>query len=176
MRAFASDVGGRVGASLLYRVDAEDVVLAQYAAPANWSVLGVHLSAVTVKDVEAAHATLAAGQRLRFLMHANPTFDAVVDGKRRRTAIRTADRQIEWLLRKLADAGCHPHETGGLPQVVAGETWQQRSRRGDARLTHQGVVYRGVLEVDDPDRLRVALGRGIGRARAYGFGLLTVAR
>lgn len=176
MRAFAEDVGGRVGADLLCRIEAEDVVLAQYAAPADWTALVKELSDVSVKDVEGAYAAVGSGQRLRFLLHANPTFDAVVEGKRRRTAIRDAHRQVEWLMRKLADAGCHPFEADGQPQIAVGDTWQQRSRRGDARMTHQGVVYRGVLVVDDPEQLRDALRRGIGRGRAYGFGLLTVAR
>lgn len=176
MRAFPADIGGRAGAELLYRIEAEDVVLAQYAAPADWAALGSDLSAATAKSIEEAHAALRAGQLLRFLIHANATFDAVVDGKRRRTAIRDAPRQVEWLLRKLADAGCQPHEAEGIPQVVAGDTWQQRSPRGDTRMTHQGVAFRGALVVDDADRLRDALRRGVGRGRAYGFGLLTVAR
>jgi CRISPR system Cascade subunit CasE len=176
MRAFPPDIGGRAGAGLLHRVEADDVVLAQYCSPADWRGLGGALTRVEVRDVEGAHEALRAGQRLRFLLHANATFDAVVDGSRRRTAIRDADRQLEWLLRKLSAAGCRPHEVDGRLQVVVGDTWRQRGGRGRSMTTHQGVVFSGALVVDDPDRLRDALRRGVGRGRAYGFGLLTVAR
>lgn len=175
MRAFAADVGGRVGATLLYRVEGEDVVLAQYTAPADWEALGRDVVQVATKDVGDAHAAITAGQHLRFLIHANPTFDGVVDGKRRRTAIRDAERQIEWLVRKLDAAGCRPFEADGRALVAIGATWMQRGRRGEARLMHHGVAYRGVLTVEDADRLRGALRAGVGRGRAYGFGLLTVA-
>lgn len=176
MRAFPPDIGGRAGAGLLHRVETEDVVLVQYCAPAAWGALGSALARVEVKDIEEAHAALRAGQRLRFLLHANATFDGVVDGRRRRTAIRDANRQLEWLLRKLSTAGCRPHEADGRPQVVVGDTWRLRGARGKSMTTHQGVVFSGALVVDDPDRLRDALRRGVGRGRAYGFGLLTVAR
>jgi len=38
------------------------------------------------------------------------------------------------------------------------------------------VTYDGLLEVTDPDALRRTLTRGLGRAKAYGCGLLTLAR
>ncbi|MDO0929777.1 MobF family relaxase [Streptomyces sp. TG1A-8] len=47
--------------------------------------------------------------------------------------------------------------------------------RQDKPVTVVTVTFEGRLEVTDPDALRRALTQGIGRARAYGCGLLTLA-
>ena len=45
----------------------------------------------------------------------------------------------------------------------------------DGTITIVRVTYEGMLEVTGPDALRHALTSGIGHARAYGCGLLTLA-
>ncbi len=176
MGAFAPDVGGRLGAGLLYRVEDERRILAQYAAPAVWAKLGQDMKGSETRGAGQAHEALRPGMQLRFLLHANATFDGVVDGRRRRTAIRDAARQVGWLQRKLVDAGAEPALDNGRLALSVGQTWSQRGLRGDQAIVHQGVVFAGVLVVLDADQLRVALRAGVGRGRAYGFGLLTVAR
>ncbi|MEM0963873.1 MAG: type I-E CRISPR-associated protein Cas6/Cse3/CasE, partial [Bacteroidota bacterium] len=42
-------------------------------------------------------------------------------------------------------------------------------------LPHVGVRFDGELRVIDPDRLAVAVASGIGPAKAFGFGLLSLA-
>ena len=44
------------------------------------------------------------------------------------------------------------------------------------RVTINRTVYEGVARVTDPDALRHALVAGIGRSKAYGCGLMTLAR
>ncbi|WP_258184643.1 MULTISPECIES: type I-E CRISPR-associated protein Cas6/Cse3/CasE [unclassified Bifidobacterium] len=41
-------------------------------------------------------------------------------------------------------------------------------------MTLASATFDGVLVVDDPDLLRHALVEGIGRAKGYGFGLMTL--
>jgi CRISPR system Cascade subunit CasE len=41
-------------------------------------------------------------------------------------------------------------------------------------MTHEGVVYEGVLSVVDAALARRSLADGIGPAKAYGFGLLSL--
>ncbi len=50
-----------------------------------------------------------------------------------------------------------------------------RGRQRD-RLTHNAVTFDGELTVTDAEAFRAALRSGIGPARAYGFGLLSVRR
>ena len=38
------------------------------------------------------------------------------------------------------------------------------------------VEFEGVLTVTDPQRFLISLGRGFGRAKAYGCGLMLIAR
>ena len=43
-------------------------------------------------------------------------------------------------------------------------------------MTINRTVYEGVLRITDPESLRRALIAGIGRSKAYGCGLMTLAR
>ena len=57
--------------------------------------------------------------------------------------------------------------------VVQRET--QRFKRGGSQVTIVRATFQGVLEVTSADALREALVNGVGRAKAYGCGLLTLA-
>jgi CRISPR system Cascade subunit CasE len=45
-------------------------------------------------------------------------------------------------------------------------------RRGNARLVRPNVVLEGTLSITDPGAFRQLLARGVGRHRAFGFGML----
>jgi CRISPR system Cascade subunit CasE len=49
----------------------------------------------------------------------------------------------------------------------------ERLKRGRVSISH--VTYQGVLDVTDAPALRRALTTGMGRAKAYGCGLMTLA-
>lgn len=55
-----------------------------------------------------------------------------------------------------------------IPKVHGG-------RRGTGQLTFGAVLFEGRLRVTDADLFRAALASGIGPAKAYGFGLLSIA-
>ncbi|NUQ01432.1 MAG: type I-E CRISPR-associated protein Cas6/Cse3/CasE, partial [Armatimonadetes bacterium] len=82
----------------------------------------------------------------------------------------------EWSVRRTADG---PEERLWLPDVVANEVGLQqglhRSDGSSARLFHRLVDFEGLLIVTDPPRFCEALRRGIGPAKAFGCGLLSVA-
>jgi CRISPR system Cascade subunit CasE len=44
-----------------------------------------------------------------------------------------------------------------------------------ARIGHFGVRFDGMLQVDEPDQAMEAVRQGIGPAKAFGFGLLSLA-
>lgn len=102
----------------------------------------------------------------------------------------TARSQIDWFLSR-AEKGAWGFE---VPPVPLGEGWPEshavtitsRERKvftrrtgstvnGKGRVTIQVVTFEGRLQVTDPDRLREVMVTGIGRAKAYGCGLLTLA-
>lgn len=65
----------------------------------------------------------------------------------------------------------------GGPHMVVSHTRKQAFRQGrDGRkITLTTAQYDGMLEVVEPDALRTALTHGIGHAKGFGCGLLTIA-
>ncbi|WP_026925590.1 type I-E CRISPR-associated protein Cas6/Cse3/CasE [Glycomyces arizonensis] len=125
---------------------------------------------------------LEAGQHWAFRLTANPTFTRhhhKKEGERgERFSHLTATQQTEWLLRKAERCGftVPPGETGE-PNLVLRERQQRRFHRAKAKapVTLSMATFEGVLEVKDPAVMRQVMLAGIGRAKAYGCGLLTLA-
>lgn len=123
---------------------------------------------------------LATGQEWAFRLTANPTryVRPTEGGRARRVAHVTAAQQQEWLLGK-ADAHGFAVPLGehGEPDVVvtARETLAFTRNGVSGRVTISRAQFDGRLTVTDPDALRAALVGGIGAAKAYGCGLLTLA-
>lgn len=134
------------------------------------------------KEYDPLLARTKTGQRYAFRLTANPT-EIVTgeDGRKTRRAHVSARHQVAWLLGKQQQVGVNFHPDGVLPEfegewdpmVVRRDT--KRFRRGDSRVTIVQATFEGVLEVTSADLLRSALVEGIGRAKAYGCGLLTLA-
>lgn len=121
---------------------------------------------------------LAIGQEWGFRLKANPTRSKAsgslaVRGKRE--GLTRVEDQLEWLYRKAKESGFHmPINRIGMPEVMVRDSRLVDFRRQGATVTLASVVYDGVLAVDDPELLRHALTGGIGRAKGYGFGLLSL--
>jgi CRISPR system Cascade subunit CasE len=112
---------------------------------------------------------LQAGRSYRFRLLANPTMKH--EGKR--LSLFLEAEQQAWLARKLADTGA---EALGCVTASRG---LQRSRKNPWKdknqQTHFAVLFEGALRVTDPSALRAAVENGIGSAKGYGFGLLSLA-
>jgi CRISPR system Cascade subunit CasE len=122
-------------------------------------------------------SAIAPGARLRFRLRANPTRKILTktgtEGTRtngKRVPVRDETLLYGWLTRKGDGAGFRV-----VDARLTNET-KTSGRRGNAKVTFVGARFDGVLEVIDVDRLRAALAGGIGSAKAFGFGLLSVAR
>ncbi|WP_416445189.1 type I-E CRISPR-associated protein Cas6/Cse3/CasE [Leucobacter sp. HNU] len=136
---------------------------------------------------------MAVGQRWAFRLTGNPVRALKPeDGAKRGKIVahRTVEHQLGWLSRQAEKHGFElatheveavEAETGNLITGEAQTTRVVRSEllrfpRDGRTVTVQAVDFDGVLQVTDADRFRAALRQGIGSARAYGCGLLTVAR
>jgi len=106
----------------------------------------------------------AQGQRLPFRLQANPTVKR--DGKRH--AIYADADLLEWLLRQGDRHGftCDPLQ---VQTVKMGKKYGQKRRQ-----TWHAVQFDGVLIVTNADAFHAGLINGIGSAKAFGFGLLSV--
>ncbi|MFE1130066.1 type I-E CRISPR-associated protein Cas6/Cse3/CasE [Streptomyces albidoflavus] len=70
-------------------------------------------------------------------------------------------------------------ERGGLEKGTTRRSAARSDRRATGARRHvhlRTATYDGLLDVTDPDALRQTLVEGIGHGRAYGCGLLTLAR
>ncbi|MCA0437747.1 MAG: type I-E CRISPR-associated protein Cas6/Cse3/CasE [Austwickia sp.] len=126
---------------------------------------------------------LEQGQRWAFRLTANPV-RSLPAGPGQRGQVKahvSVAQQQDWLMRRAERCGFTiPDGPHGGPQVVVKERRTARFQRSHAERGREVTVvmatYDGVLEVTDPAALRAVLTGGVGRAKAYGCGLLTLAR
>jgi CRISPR system Cascade subunit CasE len=138
---------------------------------------------------------IVSGTHLHYYLRANPTADrrGFSDGKTRRVAVGSnrahlADQMgvseadvpsreellIEWMARKGEVFGF------ALQKCQPGPTVARRIiRHSDMRLrkpamTIHEVEFTGLLQVEHPDQFARACTYGLGRARAFGYGLLMI--
>jgi CRISPR system Cascade subunit CasE len=110
------------------------------------------------------------GQRLVFRLRANPT----VKRNGKRFGIVVGQEQIKWLHRKASAGGFHVISVLVTPyQLENGEKADNGTTR---KLSHLSVQFDGLLEVTDPVKFLETLRAGIGSAKGFGFGLLSLAR
>jgi CRISPR system Cascade subunit CasE len=168
-------------------------LLVQARERPDWSKLPPSYLAKThdAKDVSEAYASIDAGATLRFRLRANPTrridTKSGPNGERRngrRVELKTEAEQLEWLGRKGAAHGFEVlsvRASGDVPNVRVSDEGKSRGfrssgvRQAKNPMTFASVLFEGVLRVTDAEAFRLALERGIGSAKAYGFGLLSVA-
>lgn len=135
------------------------------------------------REYEPLLARITKGQRYAFRLAANPVHTVTGDdGVKRRLAHVSVGHQLRWLEERaeaigvsfgVADSeGTDPDPTSAV-RVSFRET--VRFRRGEQRVTLARTRFDGMLEVENAERLRTALISGIGRGKAYGCGLLTLA-
>ena len=185
---------------VLYRLEQLDDpararLLVQSNQPPDWSTLPAGYLAPpldargnpAIRSIEDEIGRVRQGMLLRFRLRANPTKrisdrnveqDARWHGKR--IELRRAPDQLAWLERK-AEAGgfrllgVRIADAPPLPDVRVDEAPKQYGRRAGARLSFGVAVFEGRLEVTDVARFGETLRGGIGSAKAYGFGLLSIA-
>lgn len=122
---------------------------------------------------------LGPGQSWHYRIMANPTY-TTAPGDGRRGTVRphvTAGHQEQWLRQKavgwgfaVADGG-----EGVLATRRSSDAFTKKDDETARRVTLARVQLEGILTVQDADALRAALVQGMGRAKAYGCGLMTLA-
>jgi len=117
-------------------------------------------------------------RRYAFQLCVNPTKKVAKlnpDGSKtkngRRVPLSTREEMLEWIVRK--------GEQGGFAVDVETTRTYSRGREYFQKQAvsglHSAVEYQGVLDVTDPTAFHQTFLRGIGSAKAFGFGLLVVA-
>jgi CRISPR system Cascade subunit CasE len=127
-----------------------------------------------ILDYDAFLKRVDSGQTWRFRLRANPAHsEKTGDGNRGKVyAHVTTGQQRQWLLSRAEKNGFSITD-GGFDVV---ESEQIKFRRDGKIVTLGTATFEGVLTILDEALSRAALINGIGRAKAYGCGLLTLAR
>ena len=176
---------------LLFRIEppngqreAGPVVLVQssHAAP-EWAWMRENGYVLAVRGPKVFDVQVRPGQALTFRLTANPTVKKKVEGKRHSVRVplihdgpnsENHPTYLDWLARKAGQHGFGVLRVQGAPFHV-GMARQKRKQYNKADIPHFGVRFDGLLRVTDPDRLAEAVRDGIGPAKAFGFGLLSLA-
>ena len=136
--------------------------------------------AAQIKAIREYSPVLRSGQRLRFLLVANPIKmindengrkNAAGEPKKCRVPLVCEEDQRAWIERKLQGAV-------SLESLVIDPVFPLRFRK--SRENHAGkiqpVSFQGVFSVKTPDVLMALIHTGIGPAKVFGCGLLSLAR
>jgi CRISPR system Cascade subunit CasE len=138
------------------------------------------LKPAEVRSLQPVLDVIAPGRKFAFRLMANPTRDLRVDNgveQRKRVPLRQPPEQVGWLISKGEQHGfVIPASGQGSPDVVANPAPRLvGKRREKRRIAIDPVRYDGHLVVTDPDAFTTAVINGIGRGKAYGCGLLSLA-
>lgn len=182
MRGF---VGKREEAHVLHRLDINPysgvmALLVQSTVEPDWQPL-IHVGQgdylLAPPQWKVVELDLPRGRTLSFRLTANPTIKKVRrndQGEHRhsnRVPLVREDEQAHWLTTKAAQHGfCLLHLDISQPQKQTG--WQKDNNRP---ITLYTVQYNGHLQITDADKFTTAVQTGIGPARAFGCGLLSLA-
>jgi CRISPR system Cascade subunit CasE len=160
---------------VLFRVEPEEhdtlvSVLIQSTLEPAWSLLKkANQGVVSVKTKEFSPQLLS-GDVLHFRLRANPT--VCREGKRY-GLIRDESLQ-EWLTKKEAQIGAK------FIDVVSMDEGYINGNKNEGQIRHRVNLkiarFEGVIRVANPDIFVHALKDGIGPAKAFGCGLLSIAR
>lgn len=108
----------------------------------------------------------------RFQLGANPTIKRKRDGRKNgtRTAIYDPQQLKEWLFRKAEQGGFAVEESTLQISPPLNQPFYKKGTRGN----HKRVEFQGVLGVTNPETFKATFKKGIGSAKAFGFGLLVL--
>lgn len=169
------DAGQDEHRPLLYLLSPDPPDLTHIVERAGWPTLG---ETWQTRDYQPLLDRLTASQRWAFRLVANPVRRVRTDGHARGIvkAHVTAAQQTTWLLEQATNAGFEIAKiTDGNPAVAVADRRTLTFRRQASTVTIATARFDGILTVTSTDHLRRVLLHGLGRGKAYGCGLLTLA-
>lgn len=163
----------------LFRIEQSDYSRAEILMQSNRRPENL-LDTAQITACKAYRPILAAGDRLRFFLLANPIKmindeaerkNAKGEIKKCRVPLLREDEQQAWIQRKLDDAAV-------IEDLTIDPAFPIRFRKMKEHRVGkiQPVRFRGTLRVKVPDAMAILIEEGVGPAKAFGCGLLSIAR
>ena len=168
--------GSRAAAGMLYRIDqtaAGITILLQSRMTLDPARLPPGFAHAGSRDLAPLLACFSEGMRVRYRMVANATKSDKPIGTKTRGVLRplSGTDAVAWWDRKAPDAGLT------LESEAAGDTlkltgFRPRDKR---KIVITATLFEGTARIDSVPSLHAAILTGVGRGRAYGCGLLSIA-
>lgn len=116
------------------------------------------------------------GDLRRFKIRANPTRSVMEPGNKRGKVRQhiTSEQQLNWLFERSKKCGFTLNSPGTGAQIIKRENLKFKNKGHNVSIT--AVSYEGMLEITDANDFINAVKSGIGRAKAYGCGMMTFSR
>ncbi len=129
------------------------------------------------RDLTPLLSGLMDGQTWQFRLKANPVHSVLPEGSQsgrgKVLAHVTPAQQKQWLLDRAPSLGFALSEEGF---DIVHSQWYGFDKGGGHRVTLRTASFEGILRITDTQRFQQTILGGVGRAKAYGCGLLTVTR
>ncbi|MDY0247399.1 MAG: type I-E CRISPR-associated protein Cas6/Cse3/CasE [Methanosarcina mazei] len=118
------------------------------------------------------------GDVRKFRIRANPTRSIKQsDEKNARGKVCqhiTAEQQLQWFIEKSRKCGFSVEGPGQDVKIMSRDNLKFRNKNNC--ITLAATVFEGTLRVEDASTFVDTIKNGLGRAKAYGFGMVTVSR
>jgi CRISPR system Cascade subunit CasE len=169
--------------------------------PDGYLLAGMGMDNPAIKTLDEQYGHIKECMILSFRLKANPTKKIgtttrkdVASGKPksngRRIPINDETEQLEWLKRKAMNGGFELITVMALPGVFDVMTVREDAIKGHVShgikmavdggdcklLSLSSVLFEGRLRVTDKEKFLTTLKSGIGSGKAYGFGLMSIAK
>jgi CRISPR system Cascade subunit CasE len=176
--------------SVLYRIETYDggnrlFFLVQSDEEPDWErSSGLHPGTVATSCVKTIEPLFSPGQSLRFRLRANPTMmhvngDINVRADHKRCGLYKEAEQLAWLERHAGRSGFQiVRDVVRIASLGVQNGEKPAAKEGGKGHTVKclTVDFDGVLTVDDADAFLAAFRKGIGRGKAWGCGMLSLAQ
>jgi len=159
---------------ILFRHEPDSAILlvqSMAQASPSWERLPLdYLANYDLKPIDTLLEQLQVGRVLQFRIKANPSKRSKETGKT--VAFTSTEDRLLWLERQALRSGFEvlQVDTIPIPDIYG------RKAKASAPIKIISVLFQGALKITDTELFRQALQQGIGRGRAYGCGLLSVAK
>lgn len=178
-RAFPDKKVGAPG-RVLYRVDKNKrngavSLLVQSEKRPDWTKAEYLYTCLDEKAVYKPFApAVIDGQDLYFRLRANPSVKKQGEGKKNgyRLGLLREEDQLDWMQKKAKESGFSLVSCRAIPEGILHD---ETGSLDKGKLRHYAVRFEGLLKVLDAALFTDKLKNGIGPAKGFGFGLLSIA-
>ncbi|MEV0681700.1 type I-E CRISPR-associated protein Cas6/Cse3/CasE [Actinosynnema sp. NPDC050436] len=166
----------RQAAGLLYRVEetaAGVLLLVQSKFPVDSSRLPPGYGHGGTRDLQAHLARMTPGTGVRYRIVANPTKQVFVRGQRGTVRSLSDEEAHAWWQRKATQYGLEL--TTAYMRWSDVRTGLRKCGEKSTKITVAVTQFEGTAFIRHPEQVREGILNGIGRAKSYGCGLLSLA-